>query len=71
MFDNKEWEIDVSPEGEVLDLIVDDDSGDDALLAVGYVMAIGSPLVAIVVGSVVYKRSKAAEGHANLDDVTL
>ena len=45
-----EYEFDVSPEGEILDLIIDDDTDDERLMIAGYVMfgvgAVGTLYVA-------------------------
>jgi hypothetical protein len=59
-----EWEIDVSPEGVVLEIVEDDDSGDYALLRLGYVLAIGSPLGALVFFGVSLHKMKAQGGHS-------
>ncbi|GMH71101.1 hypothetical protein TrRE_jg11130 [Triparma retinervis] len=59
-----EWEIDVSPDGELLgDPVEDDDSGDYALLKFGYVLAIGSPLAALVFFGISLRKLKMQEEH--------
>ncbi|GMH91617.1 hypothetical protein TL16_g12106 [Triparma laevis f. inornata] len=69
-----EYEVDVSPEGEVLDLIIDDDSDDDRLLIYGYVMAYGGAFVLVCYGVCMYKKyvgdmfweKKKERGEGNL-----
>ena len=39
-----EYEIDVSPTGEVLEVIVDDDSDDEMMLKIGYALSVVSPV---------------------------
>jgi hypothetical protein len=46
--DGLEYEIDVTPEGEVLEVIVDDDSDDERMLAFGYTLVVVCPLALVL-----------------------
>mmetsp|Transcript_5543 Transcript_5543/g.11102 ORF Transcript_5543/g.11102 Transcript_5543/m.11102 type:complete len:164 (-) Transcript_5543:64-555(-) len=53
-----EYEVDVSPSGEVLDVVVDDDSGDYAMLKLGYALVIVGPTALVVSAAVVWRLVK-------------
>ena len=50
-----EYEVDVTPQGEVLEVIVDDDSDDEQLLIYAYVAAFGGSLAFVVYAMWVYR----------------
>ena len=74
-----EYEIDVSPTGEILDVAIDDDSDDEKMLKVGWALAIGSPVSGLVFAACVFWRSKqmrdeekiALESNADLVSASL
>jgi len=57
-----EYEIDISPAGEVLEVIVDDDSGDEAMLKLGYTLVVVSPVCGLSFAAYSYWMFKCRRG---------